>query len=96
MHARLLRRLTSLKWTSAGEDPPEGAVRMVNRLDINGYATGTLQIFLEGDWGAVCSSGFDDQDAQVACRQLGFAAGLKMRSPRNSLTAPPEPVISQT
>lgn len=50
-------------------------VRLVDRVDVNGFATGTLQVFCEGAWGAVCSSNFDDRDAQVACRQLGFTAG---------------------
>lgn len=57
----------------AGE---EGAARLVSRVDVNGFATGTLQVFQKGAWGAVCTSNFDDQDATVACRQLGFSVGL--------------------
>lgn len=72
----------------AGE---EGALRLVNRLDVNGYATGTLQLFFEGEWGAVCSSSFDAQDAQVACRQLGFKAGVTVTRRRKSELEPPDP-----
>ena len=34
---------------------------------------GRLEICLGGVWGAVCEDKFEDIDAQVACRQLGFS-----------------------
>eukprot|EP00892_Ulva_mutabilis_P011614 jgi/Ulvmu1/8825/UM049_0005.1 len=64
--------------SSTGE---EGAARLVSRVDVNGYATGALQVFCEGAWGAVCSAGFDDVDAAVACRQLGFIGGVRQPVP---------------
>eukprot|EP00892_Ulva_mutabilis_P011618 jgi/Ulvmu1/8829/UM049_0009.1 len=54
----------------------QGGVRLVSRVDVNGYATGALQVFGEGALGAVCSSGFDNRDTLVACRQLGFRGVL--------------------
>lgn len=71
---------------SAGE---EGAARLVSRVDVNGYVTGTLQVFFEGAWGAVCGSNFDDRDAMVACRQLGFSGGISVKNPSGFLTPSP-------
>lgn len=51
-------------------------MRLVSAIEINGYVTGALQVFCDGQWGAVCSSNFDSSDALVACRQLGFATGV--------------------
>ncbi|PNH00091.1 hypothetical protein TSOC_014102, partial [Tetrabaena socialis] len=34
------------------------------------------QVALSGVWGAICADGWDDADADVACRQLDFSAGL--------------------
>lgn len=50
-------------------------MRLVGRLDINGYATGALQVFHGREWGAVCSNTFENTDADVACRQMGFVGG---------------------
>lgn len=56
----------------------DGDLRIVDRVDLNGYATGALQVFLNGGWGAVCSNTFDPIDAGVACRQMGFIGGVSL------------------
>jgi len=33
---------------------------------------GRLEICHNGNWGTVCSHGFDNRDARVACRGLGL------------------------
>ncbi|MCG8626637.1 MAG: hypothetical protein MJE68_32135, partial [Proteobacteria bacterium] len=39
-------------------------------------AGGLLEIFLNGEWGTICDSGFDLIDANVACRQMGYKAAV--------------------
>ena len=36
---------------------------------------GRLEIYIDGDWGTICDDYWNDDEADVACRQLGFAGG---------------------
>ena len=56
----------------------EGDLRIISRVDINGFATGALQVFHNGAFGAVCNNQFSAVDADVACRQLGFTGGTSL------------------
>ncbi len=42
---------------------------------------GRLEVCAGGQWGSVCSDGWDDVDAGVACRQLGWPGGAALASP---------------
>ena len=55
----------------------DGQLRLVNNSgNSDGVSGGRLEVFFNGVWGTVCSHFFDENDANVACRQLGFSKAL--------------------
>ena len=45
-----------------------------------GDTRGRLEIYHDGEWGTVCSNGFEQVDADVVCRQLGYAVAAEYGS----------------
>ena len=35
-----------------------------------------VEVRYKGHWGTICSNGWDDKDASVVCREMGYATGF--------------------
>ena len=40
---------------------------------------GRVEIMYQGIWGTICDDGWDDTDATVVCKQLGYSHGIATR-----------------
>ena len=57
--------------TSLWTHPYDTQVRL-NSGSSGVTSSGTLEIFIEGEWGKVCYNGFSNTSADSACRQMGY------------------------
>ena len=53
-----------------------GAVRLNNNGSVDSSNTeGVVEVYINGQWGHVCSDGFDFGVGEVVCHQLGYSDG---------------------
>ena len=58
---------------TATQSCTNGALRLVGGRSSN---EGRVEICINGVWGTMCHSYWDNSDARVVCRQLGFPVGV--------------------
>jgi len=54
----------------------DGSVRLADGPDVH---SGRVEVFRNGEWGTVCDDGFGQADADVVCRQLGYAGAERVQ-----------------
>ena len=47
-------------------------------MDGDDDLSGRVEVRREGEWGTICKERFDDEDATVICRSLGFTYVLTL------------------
>jgi len=52
-------------------------VRLVDEFGDEVNVSGRVEVFHREEWGSICSDGWDLADADVICRQLGYAHAIR-------------------
>lgn len=52
-----------------------GSLRLQGPFSAHGE--GRVEVFHDGQWGTICDKGWNFKNAEVTCRQLGFADAVR-------------------
>lgn len=78
---RFCHYLFILKWSLGSvpiwNNPFAGQVRLQGG---DTPSEGLVEIYCNGQWGTVCAEGFEPDDAQTVCRQLGYSDQVNFNS----------------
>ena len=50
----------------------DGSIRLISS---SSPLEGRVEIYYAGEWGTICETGWNNEDARVVCRQLGYRDG---------------------
>ena len=59
----------------SGQEATLQDIRLVQGAS-NGVRDGRVEVQYQGLWGTICQDGFDNQDAGVICRMLGYECAI--------------------
>jgi len=60
------------------------AERKVRLTNGDKTGDGQVEVLIGGQWGLVCGDNFDNRDAHVVCKQLGFSEDATVNTNRNN------------